>query len=229
MRVLATADLHGSLPVIPDCDLLLVGGDIAPDHPIGKTKRYALDDVGAAYQLSWLKTDFRPWLRDLRSRDIEVVGIAGNHDFVFERMPRDVDQLGLPWTYLKDRTVKTLSGPVVHGTPWVPGLPRWAFYASPTALYARAESIPTGLDILLSHGPPYGTADFVAPQFGSEHVGDYALKYELKRIKPKALICGHVHEQYGVHEHPYTTVYNVSHNTETYNPINDPIEVVLDD
>jgi hypothetical protein len=46
------------------------------------------------------------------------------------------------------------------------------------------------------------------------------------------MVCGHIHEQYGVHvvRHPSygftTTIMNVSHNTENYEPINRPMEIV---
>ncbi len=224
--IYATADLHGTLPEIPDCDLLLVAGDVCPDHPSGKLGKYFEPLNGAEAQLDWLDHEFRGWLRELNDRDIDVVGIAGNHDFVFEKLAVEVGALLLPWTYLLDQTI-TRNGLRIHGTPWVPGLPRWAFHASDKALEHRAAGIPRGVDILLSHGPPYGTADFVDPQYGSVHVGDHALKANLGRIKPRALVCGHIHEQYGVHEHKHTTVYNVSLNTTFYEPVNPPIEVVL--
>lgn len=201
MRVLATADLHGSLPQIKECDVLLVGGDVCPDHPIGKRARYSLPDNGSDYQLEWLDGPFRTWLADLGARGISVVGIAGNHDFVFERMATAVRELYLPWTYLQD-SATTIKGMRVWGTPWVPGLPRWAFYGSEQALQARSEMIPEDIDVLLTHGPPYGVADFVAPQFGSTHVGDGSLNLAIERVKPDAVVCGHIHEQYGIHKGP---------------------------
>lgn len=225
-KVVATSDLHGTLPEIEDCDLLVIAGDVCPDFP-GKAAKYLAEDRGVNEQLAWLDTTFRRWLTGLTDRGIRVVAIAGNHDFVFERLPGAVEALYLPWKYLRDEEV-TIHGLHIYGTPWVPGLPRWAFHGSENALRARADSIPSGLDILISHGPPFGILDFVAPQFGSLHVGDIALRDALEGdLDPKVVVCGHVHEQYGVDVGlPATTVLNVSHNDESYNPINAPVELV---
>jgi Icc-related predicted phosphoesterase len=230
-KILATADLHGTLPEIPDCDVLIIAGDVCPDHPIGKKERYSLPDNGSDFQLDWLDQSFRPWLSDLGERGIRVIGIAGNHDFVFERLAEAVDNLFLPWTYLRDEG--TLIGDIsVWGTPWVPGLPRWAFHGTERALELRLDVIPSDVDILIAHGPPYGILDFVAPQFGSLHVGDRALRERLVsgRLRPRVVVCGHIHEQYGIDYVRHangdtTTVLNVSHNTENYEPVNPVVEI----
>lgn len=213
---MATSDLHGRLPEVPDCDLLLLGGDICPDHPIGKRERYALLDKGGSFQAEWLDTEFRDWLDALDYRGITVVAIWGNHDFVGEH-PSIVPDL--PWTLIQDELFE-MDGLKVWGTPWVPGLPRWAFYGSDEALRARAEGIPSGIDVLMTHGPPYGVADFVAPQFGSMNVGDRALRDELSRIDPKVIVCGHIHEQFGIHTFEHIPVYNVSYMDENYDDSN---------
>jgi Icc-related predicted phosphoesterase len=220
VEIYAISDMHGSLPSIPDCDLLIVAGDICPDFP-NKFQKYEWFDNGSVKQLEWLANSYRPWLEDLSERGIEVIGIAGNHDFVFERMAPDVEELQLPWTYLLDEGV-IWRGLSIWGTPWVPGLRRWAFYASETALYARTQGIPRDLDILISHGPPYGTADEVLPKFGGTHVGDEALAFELRvDLRPKVIVTGHIHEQYGRHTTPTgVTLYNVSHMDDNYDPNN---------
>jgi DNA repair exonuclease SbcCD nuclease subunit len=69
--IYALADIHGQLPDwrdCPECDLLLIGGDICPD-------------MLPEDQFRWLNQVFRTWLERVPARNI--VGIAGNHDLTF--------------------------------------------------------------------------------------------------------------------------------------------------
>ena len=65
MKIVAMSDLHGYLPEIPACDLLLIAGDICP---LGNHK--------PAFQAEWLDTTFRRWLESLRQVG-KVIGVAG--------------------------------------------------------------------------------------------------------------------------------------------------------
>jgi Icc-related predicted phosphoesterase len=219
MKVLATADLHGNLPEVPDCDLLLIAGDICPDFP-SRAGKYNYPDKGAAQQAKWLEAFFLPWVDALYDRGIDVVSIWGNHDFVGE----STWAKHLPVTFLTDQ-IYEFGGLKIYGSPWVPGLPRWAFYADQAALRSRAILTPVDTDIMLFHGPPYGVLDFVAPQFGSEHVGDDTVKEAIQIVRPKAYICGHIHEQFGRDEIDGVPIYNVSHVNEFYEPINPIVEI----
>jgi hypothetical protein len=230
VHVYAASDLHGELPDFPaDADLIILAGDICPDFRAPRdTPQYW------SAQAHWLNTDFRKWLLS-RPRGSEVYGIWGNHDFVGEH--RDFIPDNLPWKLLQDEAASlTLwngrSDPEhtirVYGTPWVPGLPRWAFYASETQLRARSEkAIPPFLDILISHGPPHGAGDYIpggtekqVSKYGNLHgihVGDVWLRdLTLGHDAPKNLICGHIHESRGVHVSGNTTVYNVAAVDELY-------------
>ncbi len=219
--VYAAADLHGNLPDVPgDAEALLLVGDICPDFRWG-----GLHDKSGVGQADWLDTTFAGWLEPIAARGCQVVAIWGNHDFVGEH-PELVPEL--PWTLLQDsEAVLGLSdGPLrVYGTPWVPGLPYWAFFASDAALEARAEAIPPGLDVLMTHGPPYGAGDFIptSPKqrekygnFDGQRVGDRALRQFLSSAKkgrtPLVTVCGHIHEDRGVHVLPDggPVVYNVA-------------------
>lgn len=199
MKICAIADQHGLLPDIPECDLLCIAGDICPvDMP-----------HDPATQAGWLDTNFRAWLEAVPAR--RVVGIAGNHDFVFEAKehPRD-----LKWTYLIDSAME-FEGLTVYGTPWVPNLPRWAFSMEDdgTAAGYWKRTIPSDVDILMSHGPPYGRGDYVpAGRYSrdGEHVGYKTLLSALREKRPKVLLTGHIHEARGTWKFAGTTIRNVA-------------------
>ena len=94
------------------------------------------------------------------------------------------------------------------------------------ALDARADLIPGGLDVLMTHGPPLGHGDFIPTSekqqtkygnFGGEHVGDKFLNDAIELTKPKVVICGHIHEDRGRHEVGGVPVLNVAAVDAAYN------------
>jgi Icc-related predicted phosphoesterase len=211
VRLVLTADLHGHLPEkLPEGDVLVIAGDICPD--------FALKTAGQAH---WLKETFAPWLEGLPYE--HVVGIAGNHDFVFET--RDlVPPLPKKWHYLQD-DVAIIEGYKFYGTPWVPQLQSWAFYGSPRWLDLRADAIPVGTHVLVSHGPPLGAGDL---SMGKLNVGDPWLVEAIARVRPDVVVCGHIHEAYGEHECQGSPVLNVSMVDVSYDPVNHPKIFTLD-
>jgi Icc-related predicted phosphoesterase len=196
---------------MPECDVLIIGGDIAPDRP----GNYRAQDR-AEWQIHWLDTEFRQWLHDQSAT--EIIGIAGNHDFGFElTKDADSDQLrDLPWTYLLDSGTE-IDGVKFWGTPWVPNLLSWAFYGDAVKLEQTYGSIPKDTDIVISHGPPETLLDFTNHK-GGGHVGAPQALDMLDRVRPKALICGHIHEGFGKTRFLDTDVYNVAYVDEHYVP-----------
>src|SRR4051794_31800910 len=88
VKVVAASDLHGHLPAVPPCDLLLLAGDLCP-----------VSDHSTSTQAEFLGGPFRDWLETVPAK--HVVGIAGNHDFIFERDPEQGPR-GLGGAYLPD-------------------------------------------------------------------------------------------------------------------------------
>src|SRR5690242_13771226 len=87
-KVLCTSDLHGHLPIIDPCDILIIAGDVCPIY-----------DHGIAFQRLWLDTNFREWLDHCLSTGVKnIVGVWGNHDLIGE-LPHLVPDL--PWTLLE--------------------------------------------------------------------------------------------------------------------------------
>lgn len=201
MLVLATSDLHGNLPPVPACDILLLGGDICPLAFDRNIKRCQ----------AWLDNEFRAWLWSVPAK--RIVAIAGNHDFAFEH-DQKIRDLNLPWIYLRDSGAD-IEGLKIWGLPWVPNLPGWAFYANTELLEAKYAQIPEGYDIVLSHGPPYGYGDQIAR---GPRVGAHPAVPMIERVKPKHFICGHIHEGYGAYRAHGTDIWNVSFVDEFYTP-----------
>ena len=225
MRIVAVSDLHGHLPEIPPCDLLLLAGDLCPvrggHDPLTQSK--------------WLAGRFRPWLDAVPAE--RVVGVAGNHDFVFQKAPHLVPD-GLRWTYLQDSET-TERGLKVYGLPWQPEFGDWAFNANPAKMRAVAEQIPADTDILVMHGPPRGYGDRVyrrTPRFvdggcmkvevAVENVG---CPHLLDRVGAlgglKLVVFGHIHSGHGVFRlerrasERRTILANVSLVDEDYSPV----------
>jgi len=177
MKICAIADLHGQLPAIPECDLLLIAGDICP-----------VTNHGIAFQADWLATELRAWLSRLR---MPVVAIWGNHDFIGEHAPDLVPRL--PWVLLHDSAVE-IHGLKIYGSPWQPRFFDWAFNLDEPDLERKWELIPEGTDVLLLHGPPYGFGDWVGR---GEHTGSPSLRRRIFEIRPKLAVFGHIHEGRG--------------------------------
>lgn len=207
MRVYAISDLHGNIPHIPECELLLLGGDYSPSRNVDVSRK-------------WLDGEFRQFLEDVPAR--YIVGIAGNHDFAFQEDRAFAESL--PWIYLQDKAVN-LEGIKIYGTPWTPRFFNWAFMEEEGRLQERFKSIPPGLDILLTHGPAYRQLDRNEQGI---HCGSFYLLDRIKTVFPDSVVCGHIHEARGVTEtEDGTRYYNVAYvdgqNSPKYNAVNIPL------
>jgi Icc-related predicted phosphoesterase len=63
------------------------------------------------------------------------------------------------------------------------------------------------IDVLVTHVPPYGFQDIV---FLGKHAGSKILTEITKTIKPRLLLCGHIHENPGYLNMEDTTIVNCS-------------------
>jgi Icc-related predicted phosphoesterase len=183
-RIVLISDIHGNLVDIPPCDLLLIAGDLVP-------KSLNLDK-----QLSWFDTTFRYWLRSLPAKNI--VGIAGNHDFLFQERPSSVPDL--PWHYLQDSSIE-VAGFKIYGTPWQRPFHDWAFNAKEDQLREIFAKIPDDTDIVVSHSPPFGIGDGALRSLGIfENAGSSSLMARILEVKPILHVFGHIHEGRGQYD-----------------------------
>jgi len=207
MRICAISDLHGHLIDTPECDLLIIAGDVCPiiDHSVERQK-------------IWLNVMFKPWLQKRRAHNI--IGIAGNHDFVFEHDYIDA----LPWFYLEEDT-KKIDGINIYGHPYVPNLSGWAFSDGSPDTKVYDDRIPDDTDILVTHGPPMGILDTTYMYPG--HLGSMSMLTKVKKVKPKMHIFGHIHDSNGSINIGHTRYINGSICDEEYNTTGHPVEFIL--
>lgn len=217
-RLVCTSDMHGKLSSIkiPEGDVLVLAGDILKNFYMGAP------DKDASRQLRALE-DFLGFLD--RTSFKKVVMIAGNHDWVFQLRNEDARKIVAmhPKTiYLQDEGA-TVEGLKFWGSPHQPEFCDWAFNEprDGKALAQAWSQIPEGLDVLVTHGPPFGIMDS-SPTVNCHEVGCRLLLERIQAVKPRWSVFGHIHGAYGRKKIGETEFLNVSLCDERYEPVQTP-------
>jgi len=202
---------------VPDGDILIHAGDF--------TMTGRLSEV----------VDFNEWLGKL-NHPYKIV-VAGNHD----RCLGENGTLGMKMftnaIYL-ERSGTEIEGLKIWGAPMTPafnGMRGGLTFYTNDDKEAKGVwgSMPKDLDILITHGPPFGILDEVIeyPYHDYSEIqncGDRMLASKVIQRKPKYHIFGHIHEGYGRFKADYGTRFiNCSVVDKAYNPINEPIVINL--
>lgn len=225
LKIIAVSDLHGDLPNIEPCDLLLIPGDICPIY--SKNSRLREHDPHA--QLNWVREKFIPWAEEQPAK--RVYWIGGNHDFGVELAGayRAFEEVSPKWVkMLRDEAVEW-DKHTIYGSPWCPNLFHWAFYARDEKWLEIAKNIPTDIDILMLHSPP---RDLMTIELCDHHLNwaSPAPLYNeiVGRIKPKLVLCGHLHEGYGTKVIDGITFANVALKDDDYKASHEPMTFYID-
>lgn len=218
------ADLHGFYPELEGGDLLIVAGDL--------TKRDQL--------VEYMR--FIEWLHEQEYK--KMIYIAGNHDnLLVHRDPileSYQNHIHDHIRYLCDSGTE-FEGLKIWGSPWTLSFPGinphcTAFTGDEELLKSKFDLIPDDVDILITHGPPYGILDKTER---GENVGSRELMKKIGCMaevedKNRLLICGHIHERYGqvslsmpMLDRCSWKIINCSHVNEHYEPVNKSVRIIL--
>jgi len=205
------SDLHGYKPLLEGGDLLIIAGDL--------TAR----DTKSEY------ADFLKWLDPISFKYKKIILIAGNHDGLIKKYGTEL----LPGfcTYLQDSGCD-FQGLKIWGSPWTKSFsgmnPHCKAFTCDTDedLEKKWELFPDDIDILITHSPPYGYFDYV---IRNHNCGSVSLRnHVMNRIKPKLHVFGHIHEWGGrILDTNITKFVNASHVNEYYEPVNEPVRIIL--
>ena len=232
MKIDCISDIHGEQPELEGGDLLIIAGDL--------TARDTKDDLLA----------FDIWVSKQQYK--KTIIIAGNHDnscvkgYPFTRRPFAVDGIVFPYNdieYLCDSGTE-FEGLKIWGSPWTKSFPGMNPYCKAFVLDTEKELadkfdlIPSDIDILITHSPPFDYLDktprrkYSGRALETENVGSGALLKRLCEVKPRLHVFGHIHFSYGIREHDWhlgehTTLVNAAHLNEDYEAVNKPITVIL--
>ena len=146
-----------------------------------------------------------------RQRFEQVLAVGGNHDFEILKRTRAGARVFCNARFMLDETVE-LGGVRFYGSPWVPSLFGWAFFAKDEVLAMRWGQVPENTDVLITHTPPAGILD--RDRGGYSH-GCARLRERLKEIAPRLHCFGHIHASGGFLEGSPTTSVNASAVTHT--------------
>lgn len=206
VRIVAIGDTHGLHEglQVPEGEILVHAGDLTGYGELGQLRAFNAFLGGLPHP--------------------HKVVIAGNHDFCFERQPREARALLTDCIYLQDQAV-TLMGLRFYGSPWQPWFYDWAFnLPRGPELRAKWDLIPAATDVLITHGPPWGHGDRTDR---GERVGCQGLLEAVRRVRPALHLFGHIHEAYGLTREGRTVCVNASTCDARYRPVNPPVVLAL--
>lgn len=200
VRIVHISDTHNKHEMfrkrIPDGDILVHSGDFC-------NKMNEEDYIEQT-------TKFNEFLGTLPHK--YKIFVAGNHEEVYHKhSAKELQQLLTNCFYLQDSSI-TIEGITFYGSPWTPSS-NMGFSCPWSELPKKWKMIPTNTDILITHQPPQNVLDLawvnikdfnLCKLCSKEHPSHRhwgcpsLLKHVLERVRPKAHLFGHVHDDVGM-------------------------------
>lgn len=233
MKIVCLSDTHGLLPELDldRIDLVLHAGDY--------TLHNKHDIQG---QLDYFENQFCPWVRRIASQT-QFYYINGNHEVFAEKLNINTDYNDVTQKHCIDNSSVFLCdyNIKIYGNPYTPTFYNWAFNLPdmPDGLGKKFKYIPDSIDILVSHGPPHGVMDYVPGRLVLDrntgevveipacNAGSHELAKAITRVKPRLVVCGHLHSNFGVVKKEGVTYVGCSLMDENYQSNRFPIIIDL--
>jgi len=180
LKIVAVADLHGRLPEIPECDVLLIAGDICPD--ISFKFSYNDPDLMALHQRQWLREEYAAWERNVPAQ--HILAVPGNHDWI-DSFPESCRSR----MFIDAGT--EIDGVSFWFTPWVAPCGPWNYQLPRDQRKLRFADLPYRVDFLVMHGPAHEVGDRT---YGDMNVGCPEMRAAIYQKQPRRAVFGHIHE-----------------------------------
>lgn len=205
MKICVISDVHGKWNkiTIPECDILISCGDFS-----FQGEKHMVED-------------FHAWLNKQPAK--HVISVMGNHETWVEKNFQEAKQLAIqkcPRVHFMDEGLVEIEGLSIWCSAITPFFCNWAWNRYPEEIKDHWDKIPLDIDILVTHGPPYGILDKTVR---GDLTGCQDLLNKLLKTKVKYHLFGHIHESYGTLSQNNITFINASICDENYKPINKPI------
>jgi Icc-related predicted phosphoesterase len=165
---------------------------------------------------------FRAELLKVRPQFRHCIIINGNHEKGWEFQPEKSRKLAKDTKsiYLENEGVQ-IDGVSVWGSPATPFFYSWAYnFRRGKDIASIWSKIPDNLDILLTHGPPYGILDSINPVY-PDPLGCMDLLQAIEEKRPRIHLFGHIHQIANSSKYTRagaTDFYNIAIMDEDYKP-----------
>lgn len=133
------------------------------------------------------------WFGTIRTDFQKILYVPGNHDIIIGEDPDYARELMSNATILIDELFE-IEGKRFYGSPWTPTYGDWEFMKPDLNLMKHWEQIPENIDVLGTHGPPYGILD---RNYRGDLCGSQTLMKAVLDKKVKNHVFGHIHENGG--------------------------------
>lgn len=202
MKIACISNTHGRSFSIPKCDIFIHAGDITAGGSIQEMRFFA------------------HWLSQQKQARHKVITF-GNHDRCAEEFLDLVRAVFDPSVSVLVNESVEIEGVTLWGSPNTPPFMDWNFMSTEEELEEIYKSMPKKVDVLITHGPPFGILD---PGWKVQHAGSNALLDVFLNHEIKIHVFGHLHGAGGKKSYQCgTKFYNVAACDEAYQLVNHPL------